>query len=328
MIVNSLLKPRFFDSKLVQIAIATLDFCNARCESCIWPFMRSQSKVMNRKNFNRILDYFDGFNFSKFAFNVINEPFIDQTIVQKLQDLVERKIFVSKLYFSSNWLLPNLAKISEFVDTIKICDSSSAIKAISLNATVSGIDDPSYDRLQAGSMLSGTTAKYHPLNFQKASENICEIVRQLASIHLKKPIVFYVKAYGNLFNQERMIRFWNKTLLNYNVPSHFLENHVKISLNHGKTSFARFKNGYKNLVFTKTKSCKSNFLNEKLTIGSSGEVGLCCNDGIRSVVIGNIFEKTLDSLVSSESFQKHLRIVTGIENPDKDHPCSRCEFYA
>lgn len=324
---RELIQPAFLDTNKIQIAVATSDFCNALCESCIWPYMKSKGRVMSLEEFELILDKFAGFQFIEFAFNVINEPFVDRGICQKISKLAERQIYIDNLFFSSNWLLPKAEKIDEFVLAIEACVECPTIQSISINATVSGIDRTSYDRLQGGSLLTNTLNKYKPLDFQKVSHNICEFVSKLSLLKLHKPVVFRIKAYGDLFDEQAMKLFWHETLLNYGISRKFIHKHVEIVLNHEYISFARFSDRNPTISGAPTRQCKSLFLSDKLTIGSGGELGLCCQDGLRSIVIGNLLEEDLTEIVFSPEYQNHLRIVTGLSIPPQDHACSNCEFY-
>lgn len=323
---SHILSPKFLDSKIVQVAFDTSAFCNARCESCIWPYMDSDASIMGVEDFRKILDRFQGFSFSELAFNVINEPFVDRTICQKLWEVADRQVSVASLFFSSNWLLPKPASIAEFVETIAKCDTSPTIKWISLNATVCGINEETYDRGQAGSTLRETVATYRRLDFHKAVANVCSVIRQLAFLHSKK-LRFYIKAYSHEFDQKQMNAFWWRTLLEADIPPAFVRDHVVIVLNHAAITFARFEQGEETSSRESSRICASHFLTEKLVIGARGELGLCCQDGIRSVVIGNILEKPLMQLVLSDAYQEHLQIVTGLRVPMAGHPCLRCEFY-
>jgi len=325
---RQILIPEFIESKLVQIAVDTTAFCNARCESCIWAYMGTDADIMSLDEFRTILDRFEGFQFSEFAFNVINEPFVDKTICEKIVELAERQVQVASLFFSSNWLLPESGTLAKFVDVIARCDACPTIRAISLNATISGIDGESYDRGQAGSNLNGTIAKYKKLDFKKAVTNICLVLRKLSSLRLTKPLRFSIKAYSDEFDRIQMAKFWDETLLAAGIPADFVRDHVRIVLNHCRITFARFKQSVerqdgKDLV----RACTSRFLTDNLVISSRGKLGLCCQDGIRSVVIGSLLQESLMDVVRSEVFQQHLKIATGFQRPVGDHPCLHCEFY-
>jgi len=324
---RQILIPEFIESKLVQIAVDTSAFCNARCESCIWAYMGTDSHIMGLDEFRTLLNRFEGFQFSEFAFNVINEPFVDKTICEKIFELVERQTQVASLFFSSNWLLPGSDTLANFIDVIERCDACPTIQSISLNATISGIDEESYDRGEAGSNLKGTIAIYKKLDFKKAVTNICLVLRKLSLLRLRKPLRFSIRAYSDEFDQIAMTKFWEETLLAAGIPGKFVRNHVRIVLNHCRITFARYNQRAERHGKDLLRSCTSQFLTENLVINSQGELGLCCQDGIRSVVIGNLLQEPLMDVVRSEVFQKHLKIATGFQRPEGNHPCLHCEFY-
>lgn len=325
--MKSVLTPNFYDSKKIQISVATTDYCNACCSYCIWPYMKSHSRVMTNKDFKKLIELFNGYQFTEFTLNIINEPFADRGLIQKLFVLAEHDISIRNFFFSSNWLIPNSHKIDEFVGAIQYLTAHLDIEWFSLNATISGIDDKSYDILQAGSMLSMPAKKHRPLIFENAVNNICEVIKKLSVLNLIEKIFFRIKAYGDLFNQDTMRKFWITRLRNCGISNDFIDNNVKIVLNENYTSFARFRTSKDQSTISRNSRCNSGWLTEKIAIGPGGEVGLCCNDGIRSVWVGNIFDQPLDDLIFSETFQYHLRIVNGLEKPENNHPCRRCEFY-
>ena len=198
---------------------------------------------------------------------------------------------------------------------------------MSLNATISGIDDTTYDRSQAGSTLSDTTAAYRRLDFDKAVSNVCAVLCELARLRLSSPLVFRIKAYSDEFDQQSLRFFWRETLARHAVSAEFVEKHVKVVFNHDRITFARFQGATQHGDTKPPEMCASGFLTEKLVVGVHGQLGLCCQDGLREVVIGNIFEDSLEQIVSSAAYQQHLRVVTGRQRPPALHPCLRCEFY-
>jgi len=325
---RDILIPSFVQSRTVQVAVATSAFCNANCEFCIWPYMESDSSVMSIDCFRRVLDRFEGFRFSEFALSVINEPFIDRTICRKLLEIAERHLQITSVFFSSNWLLPTQDRIREFVDALENCYVCPTIQNVSLNATVSGIDEETYDRGQAGATLTGTVTRYRRLNFEKAVNNVCLLSRRLATLRFEKPLVLFIKAYSDEFTLEEMEAFWRRTLRNAGVPVDFVRDHVRVKLNHDRITFARFSQSSQAFErWNLPRACAGQFLTDKLVIGTRGQMGLCCQDGIRTVVLGNIIEEPLMQIVSSTVYQDYLRIVTGLEAPGPGHPCQHCEFY-
>jgi hypothetical protein len=315
--------PLFVERRTLQVALATSGFCNARCSSCIWPYMTGPNGVMKLNEFRTLLDHLEGFRFSEFAFNVINEPFTDRGISDKLRELARRHLDIECLFFSSNWLIPNEAQIADFVDAVEECVASPAIQSISLNATVSGIDDDSYDILQAGAGLEGTVSPYRTLDFGRAVANVGAVLRMLATRDLPSSVVFHIKAYGNAFTDVEMQEFWSRTLREQGVPEAFANRNVRVLLNHSFISFARA-DGRQARGSESVRRCRGRWMSEKVVVGPRGEVGLCCQDGLRDVRFGSLLQDNLLTVVSSEAFQHHHRIAIGREQPDTSHPCSRC----
>jgi hypothetical protein len=290
--------------------------------------MQSNPAIMSVEEFGRVLDRFDGFSFEELGLNVINEPFVDRTIDQKLRSIANRGVPVGSLFFSSNWLLPKPSRITDFVEGIALCNASPSVGRISLNATVSGIDKYTYDRGQAGATLKGTVAKYRELSFDTAIANVCSVLRQMAGLPLQKPFVFFIKAYSDDFSHQQMGEFWSRTLAEADIPPRFVHRYVRIVLNHLRITFARQELRADRSETDKPRTCASGFLSDKLVIGARGELGLCCQDGLRTIVVGNILSQSLTEIVFSRAYQEHLRIATGAQIPADAHPCKHCEFYS
>ncbi len=317
-------QPEFLRTRQIDLAIATSGYCQARCSDCIWPYMKMSNKILSTKNFIKILDRFVDYTIGELSLNVINEPFTDKGILDKLIALSERNQKIEVIFFSSNWLIPNGSTLDKFVVAVEKCAKASNIEKIHLNATVSGIDEKSYDIQQAGAGLVDAVAPYRPLDFNTAVTNVCEVLLRLSTIEGLNKIKFRIKAYGDIFTAEEMKAFWLRRLKASNIPDTLIQEHVKIMWNEGYTTFARAPNIKNDLTYGK---CRSYWLDHRLVIGAQGEVGLCCEDGLRSVIIGNLLDQDLESVVRAPLFQEHLAIATGQRPTMQGHPCRRCLFF-
>lgn len=319
-----MLSPDFFASHQVDLAIATSGYCQARCSCCIWPYMEGSNKILSVDDFVTILDRFADFKFGELALNLINEPFTDKTIVKKLFAIAERQQSIDVVYFSSNWLIPNQSAIDEFIAAIERCAAAGNIGKIHLNATISGIDQISYDIQQAGANLTSAIAPYRKLDFEKAVANVCQLLLGLSRINGAEKIKFRIKSYGDVFTLNDMREFWEHKFDEFNIPDDLIKRQVKISQNEGFTTFARRSSSDNGGALGK---CKGHWLDQRLVIGAQGEVGLCCEDGLRSVVVGNLLEQDLTAVVSSLPFQEQLAIAAGQKTAPDNHPCRRCSFF-
>ena len=313
--------PYFHRSKLVDLSFATTGFCQARCNCCIWPYMVPTGKVMSDELFSGILEKFNGYRIGELVLNIINEPFTDKSINNKIRIISNRPDPIEKFFFSSNWLIPNDEILDDFFESTQACCASEGIQLVQINATLSGIDQKSYDIQQAGAELSATKKPYQPLDFQKAVANVCGIITRLSTlnVHDLPKLRFIIKAYGDFFSQEEMTLFWMDQLRSQNISELFIQRHVKILLNHCFTSFARESDISK---YGELKCCQSAWLEKRLVIGPDGQVGLCCEDGLRQIVVGSLKDNDVQGLIESLSFQKNLRIVRGLVKADQEHPCT------
>ena len=344
------LRPAFLDTRRLDISIDTSGFCNARCESCPWPFMTRSESVLSLESFKTVMDRFKGYEFGEFAFNSINEPFSDKTILEKLDFFIDSGIKTDVLFFSSNWLIPKQQMLDEFIALIVKATKAPHIRKVSLNATISGIDEQTYDELQAGKKLEGASSKYKPLDFSRASENVLALIRGLqAVVDPQALLIINIKAYGFAFTSEQYQTHWRDELMRAGVDETFINTRVKILLNHAFTSFARKEIPHKatttagikvfwNYAFNSLirkgeahrdakRKCSMNWLSTRLVIGPDAAVGLCCHEGARKVNLGSLVDTSLNEVVSSPLYANQLKIVNGISEAPDGHLCQKCEFY-
>lgn len=316
--------PGFMESKKIDLSIATSDYCQARCTSCIWPYMTKKNSVLSVEDFKGILAKFSGFSIGELTLNIINEPFTDKTIIKKLDVISETRQSVGVLFFSSNWLIPSPTDLDSFTHAIQKCVDNPNIGKIHLNATISGINEHTYDIQQAGANLVGAVIPYHELDFNKAVANIRGAISRLSRVRGVEKIRFRIKAYGDAFTEAEMKSFWRQELSSSDVPPDFIKQHVKIVLNQGYTTFARSINEQGTALVGR---CARNWLDWRLVIGPQGNIGLCCEDGLNSVVVGNILDQELAEVITNESFQINLAKVTRRYQANIGDPCHRCSFF-
>ena len=322
---RNLFVPNFIKNKKLDISIDTSGFCNARCETCVWPSIATSKSRLSLEAFMLIIERFQGFTFGEFAFNSINEPFSDKTIIEKISHFIDAKIETEKLFFSSNWLIPKHKTIDSFISLIIKASEAPHIKSISINATISGIDQQSYDFLQAGRRLRNTIHKYKPLSFNKACLNIISLIKGLQSKNnLKEHLMINIKGYGAEFSSDDYQEFWHEELLKAGITQEFIDNHVKLLLNHGFTSFARSLSIHK---VNKKRKCSQSWLDNRLVIGPEGGIGLCCQEGARSVNLGSLVTNSISEIISDEKFSSQLALISGFNKMPNNHICQKCEFF-
>jgi hypothetical protein len=307
--------PCFIKTKKIQLGIATTDYCNAKCQCCVWPEVTSSKKKMGVDEFKILISRFKEYQFSEFALNVINEPFTDSTLIDKYQYLLSQDNLIDVLYHSSNWVLPDRRVIESFTHLIETVDSSKNIQKLSLNATCSGINETTYAKLQG---INGR-------GFKRAVKNIKYVVKKLSLINSQKLVNFRIKAYGDIFTQQEFQSFWMNQLTEYGVSADYVEKNVRFVINQNYTSFAR--QNKKKRFITPKKKCVTGWLTEKLVILADGSVGLCCNDGMQNIVFGNLIQQSIEDIVSTRIFQKSLDIILGNKRTKNQYPCGRCEFF-
>ncbi len=316
--------PEFIRSKRLDVSIDTSGFCQARCENCVWPSLKKSRTVLSLEDFKTVLERFDGYQFGEFAFNSINEPFTDRTILDKLDWFIERRISTDLLFFSSNWLIPKSPALIRTAQSVESALAHGVIKKVSLNATISGIDQESYDILQGGLNLDDAIMPYKSLDFELAVARILELLQLLEQrIEVGQPYHMRLKCYGFLFDDKAYRAFWMERLLDAGLSPDFIKHHVRIHMNHGFTTFARSDP----TDHAGPKRCSMNWLDQRLVIGPRATVGLCCHEGAHLFNIGSLLSSTLQELVVDKRYQRQMRIIAGVDRPEGRHPCRNCEFY-
>lgn len=316
-------RPDFLDTHLIQISIDTSGYCQARCACCVWPELAPSRRMMTVEEFSRILTRLKGFRFSEFAFNSINEPFSDKTILEKLALFIDLEMPTRSLFFSSNWLIPKPKMLDRFTNLMVSALEKGAVEAVSINATISGVDDDSYDLLQAGRQLEGVMAPYRPLKFSRAVENILDLIERLQQrVPPSGRLGVNLKAYGFEFDQLAYASFWQERLAARGIDLMWCASHVKPRTNHAFTSFARSSASSDVEV-----ACAMRWLDNQLVIGPEGTVGLCCHEGARRVSLGSLLDQSLEEIVAGERYREQLSVVRGEQRPPAGHQCARCEHY-
>ena len=318
------LEPNFLRTRRVQVAVDTSGYCQARCAFCSWPELENRRRVMRLSEFAAMLRNLEGFTLHKFTFNVINEPFVDAGILDKLEMLISSGAKVTSLFFSSNWLAPSPAKVDRFADLMRRAGQIEGFKGSSVNATVSGVDEETYDVLQAGRDLKNVVAPYRSLSFKKARSNVVRLAKRLSERYPDEGnVVLRIKGYGFDLPQERYEAYWRTVLTEGGVDPQYIDRRVAISMNLNFTTFAR--NGESALG---AGVCQGGWLEDKVVVGPDGRLGLCCHESGHQVQLGSLFTARLQDIVATEEFQAQKRVTSGLDAPTRDHPCASCEFYA
>lgn len=311
------------DTRALHVSVDTSGYCQARCPSCVWITIPRAQRTMSLDEFRTILSRLDGYKIVEFCFNSINEPFADRTILDKVEHFIDRGLKTDVLFFSSNWLAASPERIERFGALMQRALAEGHVTHVAVNATISGIDDDTYDIQQAGRQLeaSETIHDYRPLSFEKAKANVIDLVRSMSPL-LGKRAVLNIKSYGPAIDGARYTQFWQDALAATDIDPRFATRHVRFLVNHGFTTFARGQAGT-----GQHRQCSGDWLIDRIVVGYDGRVGLCCQEGARQADVGNLLTHTLQEVVASEAYQAELAIVSGAAEPSPSHQCAHCEFF-
>lgn len=322
-------KPFWKTGKLKGIAVATCSHCNAACICCPWTEMKGLPfRRMTEDEFRLLLERISRFQIGEFAFNLINEPFLDKGITEKIFILSRFQIRIQRLFFSSNWIAPKPADIDKFWDAIKNYLECHPESKVNILATVSGIDQSSYRHWQGRDKLSIDIEK--PVSNLLRLLHLAEKSLQMGS-ELHGRLNFSMKAYAQNLPDDLYYKFWMDRFKNADLDRDFIRRYTSIVCNQALISFAgsvlKNRPGFaiKNERHRMDR-CHSGSMKSRIEILPNGDLVLCCMDGGRfALQHGNILRDDLDSLVKKSPYRKHFEIVNGLRDMPEYFPCRTCE---
>lgn len=318
---QKLVQPRFMKERKVNISFDTTGFCQARCATCVWIDFPKSGRVMMLEEFKHILAQFQDFELTELNFNSINEPFTDRTILDKIEHYLDVGPNTRTLFFSSNWLNVSEAQVDRFVDLMEYALRSGRAKNLNLNATVSGIDENTYDVLQAGRELTKSEHRYRRLDFQTARRATLRLAKQLERLK-GLPFVFYIKGYGDAISDSDYKSYWTSAVADAGVSPEFAAPYIRPVMNHAFTSFAR-----STARAGARRVCSGGYIIDKIVVGHDGQLGLCGRESARIETFGSLLNGTIDDVVQSPKFQQFYAVVTGEADADAGLICTRCEHF-
>ncbi len=278
------------------VQIQTQTGCNAACIFCPYPVtVNSQPKgFMKRELFERIVDEIAAHGVRRISPYLMNEPFLDPGIIEKLS-YVRKKIPDARLVLTSNGsrLTPKI------VDDLIAADVLHA-----LYISFQGVEKEGYEATMRGSMV-----------FEKTMENVLNLVdRWKAAGGRDRFKIVVTMVATNKIDPEKAVAFWKAR----GVESKWtpLENRGgNISITHDlapqEKPMKRFAN------------CTRLF--KQAYIMFNGDMVLCCTDYTREVVLGNITDSSIAEVWNSRK-ALNIRRLYSEGFMDKIPLCRTCEI--
>lgn len=277
------------------IEIQTMSFCNGMCLVCPYRSLDIKKTRMPDKVLDKLLTEIT--NHKDEVERVIpylnNEPSFDMRMMKILRRLKKENIFVEVSTNVSNWSLDDLKSIvkEELIEDFRV--------------SFFGHNKELYEELMPGLEFEKTSAKVKYLLDVNRKENnkidIELIVVLLPSLNVKE----IEKGLNELFDYPK-IHFFG-----------FLDRC-------GKVEIAKNKLAKTNKV--EIVGCELNRPYERCCIYANGNVVLCSQDWEQEVVLGNIYEHSIEEVWNSTEAKHIRRIILGEEKCPNDFLCTRCKL--
>jgi len=275
----------------INLIIENSNFCNAACSFCPYKTMKRTKRIMEQRTFDQIVRRIKEFKLpiNKVFLSGMGEPFLDQSIVQRIKTLKGLGLYL-KIYTNASVLTKN------------ICQKLIEFKVDELNISFNGADKASYQKVMR-------------LNFDKTLANINQLIKlkEKNNTSLPKIRISMVLAKKNEAGVKNYLENWQNKV-----------DSVTVSLAHQWGGGVRVKSKNRFLKQKITYPCRS--LWHTVVVDSSGNYVICCRDYESKFVLGHVFNHAIDEIRNSkfikEFRQKHLRF-----NQDSlPKICKSCNF--
>ncbi len=278
------------------VQIQTQTGCNAACIFCPYPVtVNSQPKgFMKRELFERIIDEIAAHGVRRISPYLMNEPFLDPGIVEKLS-YIRKKIPDARLVLTSNGsrLTPKI------VDDLIAADVLHA-----LYISFQGVEKEGYEATMRGSMV-----------FEKTMENVLNLVDKWKAAGGRDRFKIVVTMVAtNKIDPEKAVAFWK----GHGVESKWtpLENRGgNIAIAHDLAPQTK--------PMKRFATCTRLF--KQAYIMFNGDMVLCCTDYTRQVVLGNITDSSIAEVWNSRK-ALNIRRLYSEGFMDKIPLCRTCEI--
>jgi MoaA/NifB/PqqE/SkfB family radical SAM enzyme len=253
-----------------NIQIQTGTGCNADCVFCPYgSTYESQPKgVMSWDLFRRIVDETARYPVRRISPYLMNEPFADKHIFEKIAYINEVNPR-AKVVITSNgsYLTPPMVE--------KLLALGDGVHELSLS--VQGVDKDAYERTMRGRM-----------SFERTMENVDHLIRTMRERRLSRPRLWITMVDTEIIDARKAVAYWKSR----GVSSRY----TRLENRGGNIADANsFSRSHQMQYFS---ACTRLF--KQMYIMFNGDVVLCCTDYTRKHVLGNVRERTLYEVWNGE----------------------------
>ena len=292
------------------VQIQTVSSCNARCVFC--PYKESYNKknpgVMDSELFLSIVEQLKKFKIYKLCLYLQNEPFVDESIFEKIEH-VKKELNFNILEFSTNCSLLRPKR------ALKL---AKAIQGISHEIWVSfhGINKDGHETIMG---INHERTLNNVIEFAKIAEeyDLNVIIRGAGASKIPGE-----KAKSWHYTQEEHAEFWKEKFKEAGIKRSPILQYFMYHSRSGNIDLA----SKGEIIRPSLKDFYCYRIDRALHISYDGDVVICCNDYHREEVMGNLKKQTIEELYKSERYQLLRKQVLGLADSPDDFICKRCDF--
>ena len=251
-----------------RLHIQTISYCNAKCLFCAYPHVADKVThgIMKDDVYRKIIDEAALYRPKRIALLLMNEPLLDRKLPERIAYAKEKMGDSTEVTITSNGSILTPKIINSLID--------SGLDRIKIS--IQGLTRDTYEKIMG-------------LNYQRTFDGINRLVETMKERKAKKPRV--VLSMVNVGHNEDEIRQYKR---------HWRKKGIKA------TSVA-FENKGGNIAenielhpFGLKPRTRCYRFNRCAYIIYNGDLILCCADWLRSVVLGNVREKSIREIWQSE----------------------------
>lgn len=257
------------------IQIENTNLCNAKCVMCPHTIMKRKGKIMNLKDFKKIIDnIMKSYSIKRITITGFGEPFIDKEIIEKIK-------FLDKTYPKTKVDVYTNASLLDKKTVDELLKTNISRVTFSINGT-----ERNYRKIMG-------------LNYEDTKKNVLYFLEQKRK--LRHPVLTNISLMILKENEEdvkNFISFWKDKADSVRVypPSDWAGSLKNIDM--------ITKNPFK----CKRWPCSALWF--FITVDVDGNVIMCCRDYESIIKFGNLLKQDIKEIRSSEKFkdlmQKHL----------------------
>lgn len=308
-LVDGIINGRIAGRHRLNLQIQTVSACNAACVFC--PFQESWHKShpgrMDSAMYRRIIDQTADFRIGKFCPYLENEPLMDPLLFDRIEYARSRLNF-NLLEISTN---------ASLLDSVRIEHIAHMFPEVNHEIWISfhGIDRDSYQAIMG-------------LDFDKCKDNVLALIAAAQDRDIR--VIIRGAGYARRkrrdlpgwFNRSRYIEFWQREFKKHRfkkIPD------VRFFTYHDRAGqIKRNQINFSATVRPDLTSFYCHRVDRWLHFLYTGELVLCCMDYHRETVFGDMRNRQLPEILTSDEFIELASQVAGIKPSASDFLCKKC----